>query len=224
MRKCLSHFGQTLRLSSRSFFQMICRQLSHFTHRPSVRTFFSPEVSSSPDSRLNQAIDSYQGRNSFYKLRFHSVSKLHGGKVTPQDRDAFLRVLRGRSQRTQRSKAFNRRERREIPPSPERRYVPFSPADKRPLRRGPRFNASALCPGPVQLRPPAPISSAIKFEVPVHVATSTGRIQSTFVEARPQLARPRPGPDFRKRRLQNIPNSQILHCIHGCHATAAHHR
>src|SRR5712664_222261 len=56
MRKCLSHFGQTLRLSSRSFFQIIWRQLSHFTHKPSVRTFFSPEVSSSPASRLNQAI------------------------------------------------------------------------------------------------------------------------------------------------------------------------
>src|ERR1700680_5227344 len=56
MRKCLSHLGQTLRFSSRSFFQMIWRQPSHFTHKPSVRTFFSPEVSSSPDSRLNQAI------------------------------------------------------------------------------------------------------------------------------------------------------------------------
>ena len=30
---------------------------SHFTHRPSVRTFFSPEVSSSPDCRLNQVIE-----------------------------------------------------------------------------------------------------------------------------------------------------------------------
>src|SRR5271165_2458030 len=56
IRKCLSHFGQTFRFSSISFFQMICRQPSHFTHKPSVRTFFSPEVSSSPDSRLNQAI------------------------------------------------------------------------------------------------------------------------------------------------------------------------
>src|SRR5271157_5264401 len=56
MRKCLSHFGQTLKLSSRSFFQIIWRQLSHFTHRPSVRTFFSPDVSSSPDCRLNQVI------------------------------------------------------------------------------------------------------------------------------------------------------------------------
>src|SRR5947199_8231334 len=57
MRLCFSHLGQTLRFSSRSFFQMICRQLSHFTQRPSVRTFFSPEVSSSPDWRLNQAIE-----------------------------------------------------------------------------------------------------------------------------------------------------------------------
>src|ERR1041384_1399081 len=56
MRKCLSHFGQTFIFSSRSFFQMIWRQLSHFTHSPSVRTFFSPEASSSPDCRLNQAI------------------------------------------------------------------------------------------------------------------------------------------------------------------------
>src|SRR5579864_9431626 len=58
MRKCLSHLGQTLRLSSRSFFQMIWRQLSHFTHRPSVRTLRSPEVSSSPDWRLNHAMES----------------------------------------------------------------------------------------------------------------------------------------------------------------------
>src|SRR4029077_8016707 len=58
MRKCLSHFGQTLRLSSRSFFQIIWRHSSHFTHRPSVRTFFSPEVSNSPDCRLNQVIKS----------------------------------------------------------------------------------------------------------------------------------------------------------------------
>src|ERR1700730_18261152 len=56
MRKCRSHLGQTLRFSSRSFFQMICRQVSHFTHSPSVRTLRSPEVSSSPDCRLNQVI------------------------------------------------------------------------------------------------------------------------------------------------------------------------
>src|SRR5580704_11585230 len=56
IRKCLSHFGQTFMFSSRSFFQIICRQPSHFTHNPSVRTFFSPEVSSSPDCRLNQVI------------------------------------------------------------------------------------------------------------------------------------------------------------------------
>src|SRR5450755_3844371 len=40
IRKCLSHFGQTFMFSSRSFFQMIWRQPSHFTHNPSVRTFF----------------------------------------------------------------------------------------------------------------------------------------------------------------------------------------
>src|SRR5436190_11881336 len=56
MRKCLPHFGQTFIFSSRSFFQMICRQLSHFTHSPSVRIFFSPDESSSPDCRLNQAM------------------------------------------------------------------------------------------------------------------------------------------------------------------------
>src|SRR5438477_2576451 len=56
MRKCRSHLGQTLRLSSRSFFQMIWRHWSHFTHSPSVRTLFSPEVSSSPDCLLNQAM------------------------------------------------------------------------------------------------------------------------------------------------------------------------
>src|SRR5271170_3251806 len=58
MRKCLSHLGQTFRLSSMSFFQMIWRQLSHLIQSPSVRTFFSPEVSSSPDSRLNHVIRS----------------------------------------------------------------------------------------------------------------------------------------------------------------------
>jgi hypothetical protein len=36
---------------------MIWRQLSHFTHRPSVRTLRSPEVSSSPDWRLNHAME-----------------------------------------------------------------------------------------------------------------------------------------------------------------------
>src|SRR5271155_915334 len=56
MRKCFSHLGQTFKFSSRSFFQIICRQFSHLTHNPSVRTVFSPEVFSSPDSRLNQAI------------------------------------------------------------------------------------------------------------------------------------------------------------------------
>src|SRR4051794_25835459 len=56
MRKCFSHLGHTLKLASRSFFQMIWRQPSHFTHNPSVRTFFSPELSMAPDSRLNQLI------------------------------------------------------------------------------------------------------------------------------------------------------------------------
>jgi len=32
MRKWRSHFGHTLRLSSSSFFQIIWRQPSHFTH------------------------------------------------------------------------------------------------------------------------------------------------------------------------------------------------
>src|SRR6202030_1592860 len=59
MRKCRSHLGQTLKFSSRSFFQMICRQVSHFTHSPSVRTLRSPEVSSSPACRLNQAISQW---------------------------------------------------------------------------------------------------------------------------------------------------------------------
>src|SRR6185369_11274451 len=56
MRKCRSHLGQTLKFSSRSFFQIIWRQVSHFTHSPSVRTLRSPEVSSSPACRLNHAI------------------------------------------------------------------------------------------------------------------------------------------------------------------------
>src|SRR6202043_4224225 len=58
MRKCRSHLGQTLKFSSRSFFQIIWRQVSHFTHRPSVRTLRSPEVSNSPDWRLNHAMES----------------------------------------------------------------------------------------------------------------------------------------------------------------------
>src|ERR1039458_1290202 len=61
MRKCLSHLGQTFKFSSRSFFQIICRQLSHFTHSPSVRTRFSPAVSISPDCRLNQVIRNHRG-------------------------------------------------------------------------------------------------------------------------------------------------------------------
>src|SRR5215471_4609114 len=56
IRKCLSHLGQTFKFSSRSFFQITWRQPSHLTHRPSVRTFFSPEVSNSPDWRLNHVI------------------------------------------------------------------------------------------------------------------------------------------------------------------------
>ena len=56
MRKWRSHFGQTLKFWSRSFFQMIWRHWSHLTQRPSVFTRFSPEVSSSPCSRLNHAI------------------------------------------------------------------------------------------------------------------------------------------------------------------------
>jgi len=37
IRMCAPHFGQTFQLDSRSFFQMICRQPSHFSHSPSVR-------------------------------------------------------------------------------------------------------------------------------------------------------------------------------------------
>jgi len=48
MRKCLSHLDRRSD-SLRVFFQMIWRQLSHFTQRPSVRIFFSPEASSSPE-------------------------------------------------------------------------------------------------------------------------------------------------------------------------------
>src|ERR1700676_5604721 len=59
MRKCRSHLGQTLRISSKSFFQIICRQVSHFTHSPAVRPLRSPEVSSSPACRLNQAISQW---------------------------------------------------------------------------------------------------------------------------------------------------------------------
>ena len=60
MRECAPHLGQTFQLASRSFFQMIWRQPSHFCHRPSVRTLRSPlsgwGISSSGPafSRLNQ--------------------------------------------------------------------------------------------------------------------------------------------------------------------------
>src|SRR5258708_36324505 len=75
IRKCLSHFGQTFRFSSRSFFQMIWRHSSHLTHRPSVLTFFSPEVSSSPDWRLNQVIHQYPVPSTQYPVpRTHGFS------------------------------------------------------------------------------------------------------------------------------------------------------
>src|SRR5262252_4451372 len=57
MRKCWPHLEQTLRFVSRSFFQMIWRQLSHFSHSPSVLTRFSLSsiLGGSVDlSRLNQ--------------------------------------------------------------------------------------------------------------------------------------------------------------------------
>ena len=41
-RECAPHLGQTFWLPSRSFFQMIWRQPSHFSHRPSVRMWRSP--------------------------------------------------------------------------------------------------------------------------------------------------------------------------------------
>ncbi len=55
MRKWYSHLGHTFRFSSSSFFQMICRHPSHFTHSPSVRTRFSSFAWISLDSRLNHA-------------------------------------------------------------------------------------------------------------------------------------------------------------------------
>src|ERR1700728_915645 len=75
MRKCFSHFGHTFKFSSRSFFQMICRQFSHFTHNPSVRTVFSPDELSSPDSRLNEAISQFLVPSNQYRVKppFFSV-------------------------------------------------------------------------------------------------------------------------------------------------------
>src|SRR5215831_18381997 len=55
MRKWKLHFVQTLRFSSNSFFQIIWRQPSHFSHSPSVRTRFSSFAWISLDSRLNHA-------------------------------------------------------------------------------------------------------------------------------------------------------------------------
>src|SRR6185312_9861901 len=49
------HLVHTFRLSSSSFFQMIWRQPSHLTQRPSVRTRFSSVAWISLDSRLNHA-------------------------------------------------------------------------------------------------------------------------------------------------------------------------
>src|SRR6201993_1972430 len=75
IRKCLSHFGHTFMFSSRSFFQMICRQFSHFTHNPSVLTRFSPEVSSSPVSRLNQAIFELRAQRTEYPAKAERVGR-----------------------------------------------------------------------------------------------------------------------------------------------------
>src|SRR5580700_9809852 len=61
IRKWWPHLPQVFSVFSRSFFQVISRQPSHFSHRPSVRTVC---VESSPfglfapfDSRLNQDIN-----------------------------------------------------------------------------------------------------------------------------------------------------------------------
>src|SRR6202044_3004917 len=100
IRKCFSHFGQTFILSSRSFFQIICRQFSHFTHRPSVFTFFSPEVSSSPDSRLNQAIISYESRVLSFALTASRYSRLIGMRSPPFDStraSGMLLIIFGKS-------------------------------------------------------------------------------------------------------------------------------
>src|SRR5580700_8054165 len=86
MRKCFSHFGQTFKFSSRSFFQMIWRQFSHFTHKPSVRTVFLPELSKSPDSRLNQVISQLRVASTGYRAKsepFCSVQDTHSSILNP---------------------------------------------------------------------------------------------------------------------------------------------
>src|SRR5580700_7645349 len=97
MRKCFWHFGHTFKFSSRSFFHMICRQFSHFTHRPSVRTVFFPELSRSPDSRLNQAIRQflvpstwYRVNNAFLGIRYWVLSTWYSVLDSPLRHHALL--------------------------------------------------------------------------------------------------------------------------------------
>ena len=44
MRKCLSHFGQTIRLASRSAFQIVWRQPSHLIQRLVTNTVYAPPI------------------------------------------------------------------------------------------------------------------------------------------------------------------------------------
>src|SRR6202140_4721776 len=96
MRKCLSHLGQTLKLSSRSFFQIIWRQPSHLTQRPSVRTFFSPEVSSSPDCRLNQVMEQLSVVSCQLSVLSKGDGRFENGKLKTSIRFLFapLRLFR----------------------------------------------------------------------------------------------------------------------------------
>src|ERR1035437_5492957 len=67
------HLGQTLRLASRSAFQMTARQAAHLIHKPSVRTRDSATAAAplrpgpySPPSRLNQDIEPLEKQLSAY--------------------------------------------------------------------------------------------------------------------------------------------------------------
>src|SRR6185312_1375647 len=94
------HLVHTFRLSSSSFFQMIWRQPSHLTHRPSVRTRFSSVAWISLDSRLNHAkIAHLSNRDLIFNasLRHHTffigvLYLLHFGYGIGQLNDCRMRV------------------------------------------------------------------------------------------------------------------------------------
>jgi len=106
------HLGHTWRFWSRSFFQMIWRHWSHLTQRPSVLTRFSPEVSSSPCSRLNHAMEvvsQCSRRNevlSRCRMERTGDSSLGGGERISPRRISPLRIGRSAHRGTGAAQAF----------------------------------------------------------------------------------------------------------------------